>query len=161
MFENLSIEIISLLQLLTQISALIKLRKVENHLLINDLESKFQLNLSQSKLISSTLCVLLFTNTRYEGSNLNLKLRQRFLKGNFKVLSVGPFFNLTFPVFNLGSHLKVFTTILEGNHFLCQDLITEKNPLLISNSEIFKRHDIRQLLHNAINLTRAKILNNA
>jgi len=161
LFENLSIEIISLLQLLTQISALVKVRKIENHSLNNDLESKFQLNLSQSKLLSSTLCILFCTNTRYEGSQLNLKLRQRFLKGNFKVLSLGPFFDLTFPVFNLGSQLKIFTTILEGNHFLCQDLITEKNPLLISNSEISKRHDIKQFLHNIINLERTNIVSKA
>lgn len=161
LFENLSIEIISLLQILTQISTLIKIRKVESHSLTNDLEYKFQLNLSQSKLLSSTLCILFSANTRYEGSNLNLKLRQRFLKGNFKILSIGPFFNLTFPTFNLGSHLKTLTTIIEGNHFLCQDLITENNPILISNSEIFKRNDIKPLMHNLKNLAHTRVINKA
>jgi hypothetical protein len=161
LFENLSMEIISLLQLLTQISTLIKIRKVENHSLTNDLEYKFQLNLAQSKLLSSTLCILFCANTRYEGSNLNLKLRQRFLKGNFKILSIGPFFNLTFPVFNLGSHLKILTTVIEGNHFLCQDLITESNPILISNSEIFKRNDIKPFIDNLKNLTNTRIITKA
>ena len=81
------------------------------------------------------------TNPRYEGYSLNLKLRQRFLKGNFKCLIIGSLLNLTFPVTFLGSNLRIIKTITEGNNFRCQDLKFSKNPFLIYNNEFLKRND--------------------
>ena len=59
----------------------------------------------------SSLCLLIGTNSRYEGSSLNLKLRQRYFKGNFKFISIGSFLNLTFPVSFLGSNLLILKNI--------------------------------------------------
>jgi hypothetical protein len=98
------------------------------------------------KLNTSTLCLLISTNPRYEGSHLNLNLRQRFLKGNFKCLSLGSIMDLTFPVTSLGSNAKVLKTIIEGNNLLCQDLKFSKNPLLIFNNNLLKRNDGRNIL---------------
>ena len=77
------------------------------------LESELQLNSATKNynLQQSDLCFLLNTNTRNEGYLLNLKLRQRFYKGNFKILSIGPFLDLTFPVINLGSNINIFSSI--------------------------------------------------
>jgi hypothetical protein len=75
----------------------------------------------------------LVTNTRYESYYLNLNLRQRFLKGNFKCLNLGSLIDLTFPSMFIGSNIKILKTIIEGNHFICQDLKISKNPLLITN----------------------------
>lgn len=147
-FENLSIEVLSLLIVISHNYSFIKLRRTEKIKINNDLESNFQLNTvnNKNKLSSSTLCLLLSTNTRYEGSYLNLKLRQRFFKGNFKCLTIGPTLDLTFPTSFLGSNIETLKVIIEGNHSVCQDIKLSKNPILIYNSELFKRHDGNNIL---------------
>jgi hypothetical protein len=59
-------------------NSFIKLKR-EDVKVTNDLESDFQLNLvtDKLKLNSSTLCLLISSNPRYEGYYLNLNLRQR------------------------------------------------------------------------------------
>ena len=123
-FENVSIETLNLLFLISQTHSFIKLRRVDNVKINSDLESDFQIDSAtcKSKLASSSLCLLLGTNTRYEGSYLNLKLRQRYYKGNFKLLSIGSFTDLTFPVSFLGSNLSTFKTFVEGNQIFCKDV---------------------------------------
>jgi len=142
-FENLSLETLSLLLVISQNYSFLNLRRVENLKINNDLESNFQLNLASDKikLSQSTLCLLISTNPRYEGYYLNLNLRQRFFKGNFKCLALGSFVDLTFPVSFIGSSLKTLKTIVEGNHLACQDIKLSKNPILIYNSELLKRAD--------------------
>lgn len=147
-FENLSFEILSLLNILSKNYSFIKIRRAENVKINNDLESNFQLNLASNKLKlnSSTLCMLISTNTRYEGYYLNLSLRQRSMKGNFKCLSVGSLVDLTFPVSFLGSNINVLKTIAEGNNLFCQEIKSAKNPTIILNTELFKRNDGNSLL---------------
>lgn len=144
-FENLSIELLSILYLLEQNCSLIKLRKAENSNIDNDLEFNYQLNdtSQKPKLHESTLGLLVGVNPRYEGYVLNLNLRQRFLKGGFKLLSIGPMLDLTFPTYNLGSNLNVLKSIGEGTHLICQDFKNTNYPLLITNTELFKRSDAK------------------
>lgn len=146
-FENLSIEILSLLLIISKNYSFLKIRRAENVKLKNDLETNFQLNPSTNKtmLKSSTLCLLLATNPRYEGYYLNLTLRQRVLKGNFKCFTIGSLINLTFPVSFLGSNLNIIKTITEGNNLTCQDLKNAKNPILVSNTELYKRNDSKNI----------------
>ena len=94
-----------------------------------NLEQSFQINsaTSLSKLSASSLCVLIGTNSRYEGSYLNLKLRQRYLKGNFKLLTIGSLLDLTFPVSFLGSDVLTLKNISEGNHSFCKDIVNHSN----------------------------------
>jgi len=142
-FENLSIEMLSLLSIVSQNQPFIKLRRIENIKANNDLEADFQLNSvsTQSKLSSSTLCLLLANNPRYEGYHLNLNLRQRMLKGNFKCLVVGSLIDLTFPVSFLGSNFNILKTIAEGNNLICQEFKYANNPLVVITNELFKRTD--------------------
>ena len=143
-FENLSIEILSLLVLIAQNYSFIKLRRAEKIKINNDLESSFQLNSVSNniKLSSSKLCLLLATNLRYEGFYLNLLLRQRFFKGNFKCLVIGSIVNLTFPVSFLGSNLNILKNIVEGTHLSCKDIKkSSRNSILIYSNELLKRFD--------------------
>lgn len=143
-FENLSIEVLGILILMAQNYSFIKLRRAENFNLNNDLESNFQLNITsnnRTKLNNSNMCILISTNPRYEGYFLNLSLRQRFFKGNFKCLSIGSLINLTFPIVSLGSNISVIKTISEGNSLTCQNLKSVKNSLIIHNIELLKRLD--------------------
>jgi len=154
-FENVSLEILNLLMLLEKNYSFIKLRRAEKLKLNNDLEYHFQLNTASDKikLNSSTLCLLLATNTRYEGYYLNLNLRQRFLKGNFKCLTIGSLIDLTFPVSFLGSNIKILKSIIEGNSLICQDFKFAQNPLIIFNNELLKRNDGNYLMKSLLHLT--------
>ena len=149
-FENLNLEILNFLSLISQINSFIKIKRAENVKLNTDLETNFQIDsaTSISKLSSSSLCLLVGINPRYEGSYLNLKLRQRYFKGNFKFLSIGPLLDLTFPVSFLGSNMSVLKTITEGNQAFCKDIVKANNPILVTNIETFKNKNSKELLNN-------------
>ena len=106
--------------------------------LVNNLTNNYKLN-------SSEFCLLLNVNTRYESSILNLKLRQRYLKGNFKLFSINSMIDYTFPVKQIGSNLKILNNIIEGNNYLCQEFLNSTNPIIITNSELFDRSDSFEL----------------
>jgi NADH dehydrogenase/NADH:ubiquinone oxidoreductase subunit G len=160
-FENVSLEVLSLLNIISQNHSFIKVKRAENIKLNNDLESSFQLNtiMDKEKLSSSTLCLLISNNPRYEGYQLNLSLRQRILKGNFKCFIVGSMLNLTFPVSFLGSNTKILKSIVEGNNLICQDLKFAKNPLIVFNTEIYKRNDGQNILEMFKILKNSNIFN--
>ena len=145
-FENISIESLNTLLILVQIYSFIKLKRVENIKLNTDLETNFQINFSNNcnKLLFSSLCILLNINTRYEGAYLNLNLRLRYFKGNFKLILIGSLINLTVPFSLINSNMLNFKNIIEGNSSVCQDIITSINPILIANSESLKRIDMQQ-----------------
>lgn len=158
---NLSNEISSLLLILSQNYSFIKLRKSESSKITADLESNFQLNdiVNKIKFSSSTLCLLIATNPRYEGYYLNLNLRQRFLKGNFKCLAIGSLIDITFPISFLGSNAQIIKSIAEGNNFVCQNLKSSKNPFLIYNNELSKRNDSRYIFESLKTLSYLNVFN--
>ena len=160
-FDNLSIEVLNILLFISQSYSFIKLRKVETLKTNVDLESDFQLNnvSNKIKLNSSTLCLLISTNSRYEGYYLNLNLRQRILKGNFKCLVIGSLINLTFPILFLGSNFNIIKYITEGNNFICQDLKFSNNPFLIYSNELFKRNDSKSISETFKTLSYLHIFN--
>jgi NADH-quinone oxidoreductase chain G len=141
--SNISNEALSLLVLLTKKYPFMQLRKAETTQINNDLETNFLTNSATNKLqlSKSNLSFLVGVNTRYEGSFLNLKLRQRYLKGNFKAISLGTAMDLTFPVSYLGLNIKTLLSVVEGNNFFCQELANSHNPLIICSSELFARKD--------------------
>jgi NADH dehydrogenase (ubiquinone) Fe-S protein 1 len=148
-FENISLETLNMLYLLKQNCSLVDLRKVENYKLLNDLESAYQLSpsIQPPKIQLSTLAILLNTNPRHEGYVLNLNLRQRFLKGDFKLFNIGSMLDLTFPTHNLGSNFQTIQSLAEGTHIVCQDIKNAEFPLIITNTELFKRSDSRIFAH--------------
>ena len=146
-FENLGVETLSLLKIIEQKYSFVRLRRAENLKISNDLESDFQLNTvaNPNKLKFSTLCLLVATNSRYEGYHLNLNLRQRFLKGNFKCLKLGSHIDLTFPSSVIGTNFKALKEIAEGNNFVCQDFKNATNPLIVFGNEFYKRIDSKNI----------------
>lgn len=158
-FENVNIEILNFLSLISQRHSFIKIRRAENLKIKADLETDFQINSATSKLSVSSLGLLIGINPRYEGSHLNLKLRQRYFKGNFKLLSIGSLLDLTFPVSFLGSNLSILKDISEGNQTYCKDLANATNAMLITNTETFKHSNSQELIKNVKILNHANILN--
>lgn len=142
--DYLSLEVLKILMSISHNYSCVILKTTEQSRENIDLEYNFQLNnitTNQTQLNSSTMCVLIATNPRHEGYSLHLKLRQRFLKGNFKCLTIGSLIDLTFPISFLGANLNIAKTIVKGNNLICQDLKFSTNPILIYNSELSKRNE--------------------
>lgn len=136
--SNVDVETIVSLERLTKQFEFIKLRKSNQINLNTDFTEKFSAQLSNDYLKNSTFCCLLGTNTRYESSVLNLKLRKRYLNGGFSVIQLGTYHNLTFPSNLLGLTSQNMLNIVKGTSSICQQLIFSSNPLIIVGSSIFK-----------------------
>lgn len=155
-----SLETLNILLLLKKKYSFISLKNIDITNKNQDLQSYFLTNSINNnlKLNSSNFCLLIGINPRFEGSILNIKLRQRFKKGNFKIYTINSFLDLTFPVNFLGSNINILKDIVEGNSFLCKHLKFAKNPLIIYNSQLFLRNNsfnlnlLLNLLTNFINL---------
>lgn len=141
--KNVNLEVLNLLNILTHKYSFFKLKQAEPQNINIDLEQNYLLNsnLSNSKFETSDTCLLIGVNPRYEGSKLNLKLRSRYLKGNFNIIQIGSLLNLTFANVNITSNTTIFKSLIEGNNLFCQEFVNSLNPILISNIEIFKRKD--------------------
>merc|ERR1711935_90164 len=141
--ETISLEVLNFLNTLAHKYSFFKLRQSEPLNLNIDSEQNYLLNsdLKDSKIATSDTCLLIGINPRYEGSKLNLKLRSRYLKGNFNVIQIGSLLNLTFSNTNITSNIKILKSLIEGNNLFCQEFVNSTNPILISNIEIFKRED--------------------
>lgn len=147
--NNLSIELLNLLNILSKKFEFIQLRKVAEFNFNNNLERDFLLNFDTSnvKLDEIDLLLLLGVNTRYESSFLNLKLRKRFLKGNLKVLSLSSILDLTFKNSYLGLNVNLIKNISEGTNFQCQNFVKNKSKTaVLYNSEFLKRKDSNGLI---------------
>lgn len=146
-FNHSSLEVLNMLVKISQNYSCVILRSMEQSKENIDLERNFQLNniSNRAQLNSSSLCVLVATNPRHEGYCLQLKLRQRFLKGNFRCLTIGSLIDLTFPISFLGSNLNIAKTIAKGGNLTCQDLKFSKNPLLVYSNGFLKRNDSRNI----------------
>ena len=135
-YENLGINNLCLLISFSQKFNFIKLKKSSNNNFNNNLESNYLLN----QFNTSSFCLLINTNTRFEGSLLNLNFKQKLLKGNFKLFTLGSFTNLTFNLTFLGnSSIKALKSIVSGTHYICQNIIYSKNPFLVINSKLLKK----------------------
>lgn len=152
--SNIDIETLTLLTILVQKYPFISLRRNESNIREVNLESKYSMTPinSSTSLEKSDLCLLVNTNTRYENPELNLKLRQRLLKGNFNVFSLNSLTDLTYPTTFLGSSTKTMKKIVEGTHPFCQELVYSFNPSLIISSELFNRNDSGSILEMLFSL---------
>lgn len=132
-----------MLYLLNNKYSFFKLRQSESQKTMIDIEQNYLLNsnMNSSKFLSSDTCLLIGINPRYEGSQLSLTLRSRFLKGNFNIVQISPLSNITCTNRNLSNNTQTLRSLVEGNDLFCQEIVNASNPILISNSEIFKRKD--------------------
>lgn len=150
--KSICLEVLNLLSLLTRKYSFLKLRQSEAHSTNIDLEQNYLLNsnLNSLNILHSDTCLLIGINPRYEGYQLNLILRSRYLKGNFKIIQINSLSNLTIATHNLSNNTKNLKSLTEGNNLLCQELVNASNPIFITNTEIFKRKDAFNI-KNAIN----------
>ena len=145
--NNISLEVLNLIHLFSKKYSFIELRKFEGSLPNNSFESCFLMGDNKLNLEKSTLCLLIGIYSRYENINLNLNLRDRYSKGNFKVLTLGSSKNLTFPSQEIGINIKTVQELAEGNNRFCQDLVNSKKPVINIGSSNLDRKDSRGVMN--------------
>ena len=136
-FKRVSEENLDILNRIESRFSFVKLLSDRSSLKNVSLEESYQLTdvFSPNKLKFSSLSVLVGTNTRYEGYVLNLSLRQRYLKGGFTILSLGPLTNLTIPSTCVGSSLKSLFSLYEGTLPACREVARSTIPLVLTNTQ--------------------------
>ena len=145
--NNVSLEVLNLLNLFSKKYKFIELRKFEGQTFDNTFESNFiSPSLTDKFINKSNLCLLVGSNSRYENPNFNIALRKRSIKGNFKSFSIGSNKDLTIPVLNIGLNAETIKKITEGNHICNIDLVESSNPILAISSYVSYRKDYRNIL---------------
>jgi len=87
------------------------------------------------------LCLLIGTNPRWEAPLINARLRKRYLMGGFKLASIGPEVDLTYPVETLGEGPDTLAAIADGRHPFVERLKAAKRPMLILGQGALRRAD--------------------
>jgi len=91
-------------------------------------------------------CLLVGTDPRFEASILNARLRKRYLKGGFKIYSVGAELNATYPVTNLGAGSAILKEIIAGSHDVCAEMVKAERGMIIVGQNALARSDGAQIL---------------
>ena len=91
-----------------------------------------------ANLLYSSLVILIGVNPRYEGYVFNLMLRQRSLKGYFKIVSFGPILNLSLPLDHADSSSIAIVSLMEGSKAMCRRVMKSTLPLFLTSSEFFR-----------------------
>jgi NADH-quinone oxidoreductase chain G len=118
----------------------------ENFLnLNNNLMCEGKLNTVFNDILNADLCLTIGTNTRFEASLLNVRLRKRIQRGTFVKSSIGLCENLTYNNDSIGNSLKTLIDIAEGKHLFCQKLVKAKTPFLIIGSSVRRRLDSKSV----------------
>ena len=141
--EDTPVEVLNILMLINKKFNFFKLRRLKQLNTYNDFEAPIQLKSAtkQETLDKADICLLIGTNPKYDGSYLNLKIRKRLSKGNFKIFRFGSVSDLTFSTASVGTNLNTLKSIAEGSHSICQNLKEAKNLLIILNSDLYERKD--------------------
>ena len=86
-------------------------------------------------------CLLIGTDPRREAALVNARLRKRYLAGGFRVLSVGPDLDLTFPVARLGGGPEALAALAEGSLPAGAELGDAARPMLVLGQGALARSD--------------------
>lgn len=105
---------------------------------MSDFRASYLANISLYELELLNFILLIFTNSRLEFPLFNLRLRKRFLKGNFQIFSFGLGLNyFTFPIKNLGGVCNYFKFIY-GYNSLSKILLKIKQSKVFFGKAILK-----------------------
>jgi NADH-quinone oxidoreductase chain G len=151
------LEILLVLILLNKKYSFFKFKKLEPYKINCDNESNYMPSFNKQQ-VRDNICLLLNVNPRYESSSLNIKLRQQYLKGNFKILSLGSLINTTYPVQYIGSNISILKSLVSGNHLICQTLSKPKKIAIVLGSNSLRRADSYGIINALSSISRSILL---
>ena len=102
----------------------------------------------------SDLCLLIGANPRYDASVVNLRIRKRYLKGNYKISSIGITDDQTYPVHNLGESIRILDDLISGKSSFCAELEKSKNPIIIIGDALLSHEDSMAIQYKVNQLCR-------
>ena len=108
--------------------------------------SAYTFNTKIKGIEDSDLCLLIGTNPRTEAAMINARLRKRFVKGDYKIFSIGPNHDLNYEYKNLGNDPSLLVDILNENNNFSKNLKKSKKPMIIFGDNIFSRNDSSYIL---------------
>ena len=108
--------------------------------------SAYTFNTKIKGIEDSDLCLLIGTNPRTEAAMINARLRKRFVKGDYKIFSIGPNHDLNYEYKNLGNDPSLLVDILNEKHNFSKNLKKSKKPMIIFGDNIFSRNDSSYIL---------------
>ncbi|MDA1070903.1 MAG: NADH-quinone oxidoreductase subunit NuoG [Proteobacteria bacterium] len=86
-------------------------------------------------------CLLIGCDPRHEAALVNTRLRKRWRRGGFKVASIGPALDLTFPVTNLGAGPESLSHLAQGQGGFAEILQAAQRPMVIVGAGALSRID--------------------
>ncbi len=86
-------------------------------------------------------CLLVGTNPRWEAPLINARLRKRYLGAGFKVASVGPAADLTYPVERLGAGPATLAEVAAGKHSFAKVLRDAERAMIVVGMGALARSD--------------------
>jgi NADH-quinone oxidoreductase subunit G len=90
--------------------------------------------------------LLVGTNPRWEAPLVNARIRKRFLHGGLSVAAIGPQWDLTYEVQDLGAGSEVLQGIADGSHPYAEVLKKAKRPMIILGANAVARGDTAAIL---------------
>ena len=126
----------------------------------NDLRSNFLSSFNSEHFEDQNYDTILFigTNTRYEASMLNVRLRQTIIKKKYKeidIISLGSPINYTFKNKQLGTNLESLWLLTQGKSQYTKKILKSYNPIALLSNYTIERQDgksIKFMLNNIFNL---------
>ncbi|MGR4000991.1 MAG: NADH-quinone oxidoreductase subunit NuoG [Alphaproteobacteria bacterium] len=91
--------------------------------------------------------LLVGTNPRDEGVLVNARLRKRFLRGDFRIASLGAVADLTYGVEHLGDSAQTLEALAGGGHPFAEVLGRAERGMVIVGSSVLARGDGGALMH--------------
>jgi len=131
---SINIETLNFLILLQNSFSFLKLKKIEKTKNELDFQIELQSNKAITKLWKFDLCILVDLNLRSEAPLLNLRLRQRYLKGHFKIFTFFSLLDYNYFSYFLSSDLKTLKNFCEGNNKACRFVVKAHLPIFILGS---------------------------
>jgi NADH-quinone oxidoreductase subunit G len=152
--ETINSESINLLTFFSKIHSLVKIRRTAGINHDTNIEKYFRLNntVLPINFDSSGFCLLIGINPKNEGFYLNIKLRQRSLKGNFRVFSMLSIADATFSSnsANVSTNPEFFKAVSEGNSVLSQNFTSTNKPLIILSQKVSNRVDYKLFFYSVL-----------
>lgn len=85
-------------------------------------------------------------NARLEATMLNVRIRQRWLRGGLTVGTIGAPVRLTYDHQNLGLTPAALVELANGNHPFCEALAAAEKPLILYGSAVLERDDAASIV---------------
>ena len=106
-----------------------------------EVRASYLFNTTIAGIEDADACLLIGTNPRWEAALVNARLRKRYLAGGFRILSVGPELDLTFPVETLGGGPDALAALADGSLSSSAVLSNVERPMLILGQGALARFD--------------------